>query len=293
LLLGLAREPDGVAGHVLLNLGVRQDELRAEALKIRFRLMKIVERAVRPVRATVIWKRTRREELLAHLTAIYDEEQAELNDPVAAVEAAAERFGDPAELATELDRSVSASERLGYYMERGFAWRAPESGLRYAFRLAMKTLALLAITFCVVAAIVVAVVSWQPANWELLRVFAAILATAPPTVFVLVWSNIKMRDAMWGAFGSRRSAARVLGFTFVSGLAATVFIATFSVLMHGWPAMPEDLSPSWLAAAGVMPFISLVAARLDGPAEIRDAMWALLDLSKSAAGQGDPSVEPA
>ena len=35
LLLALLREPDGVASHVLRNLGVKPDELRAEALKAR------------------------------------------------------------------------------------------------------------------------------------------------------------------------------------------------------------------------------------------------------------------
>lgn len=293
LLLGLVREQDGVAGQVLRNLGMPLAAVREAVLKIRVLQMTIVERAVRPVRATVLWKRKRREELLAHLTAIYDEEQAELNDPAAAVQAAAERFGDPAALAGELDRSVSLSERLGYYVERGFAWRAPESVLRYALRLAVQTLTLLAIVFCGVAAAVVAVVGRQGANWELLRAFAAILATAPPTVFVLVWSNIKLRDAMWGAFGSRRSAARVLGFVLVSGLAAMGFVASVAALAHGLLAMPGGLWPSWLAAAGVMPVISLLAARLDGPAEIRDAVWALLDLSTSARDRGDANVEVA
>jgi ATP-dependent Clp protease ATP-binding subunit ClpC len=291
LLLGLVREQDGVAGQVLRNLGMQLAAVREAVLKIRVLQMTIVERAVRPVRATVLWKRKRREELLAHLTAIYDEEQAELNNPAAAVQAAARRFGDPAELAVELDRSVSASERFGYYVERGFAWRAPESVLRYSWRLAVQTLTLLAITFCGVAAVVAAVVGWQRASWELLRVFAAILATAPPTVFVLAWSNIKLRDAMWGAFGSRRSAARVLGFVLVSGLAAAGFVASVTALAHGLLAKPAEMWPSLLVAAGVMPLVSLLAARLDGPAEIRDAVWALLDLSTSAGDRGDASVE--
>jgi hypothetical protein len=40
-----------------------------------------------------------------------------------------------------------------------------------------------------------------------------------------------------------------------------------------------------------MPLISLLAARVDGPAEIRDAVWALLDLSTSAVERGDASAE--
>ena len=66
----------------------------------------VVERAVRPVRATMTRKRRIREELLAHLTAIFEEEAARLGDEQAALERAAERFGDPAELTPELQQSV-------------------------------------------------------------------------------------------------------------------------------------------------------------------------------------------
>lgn len=69
-------------------------------------LMKIVERAVRPVRANTIRKLKIRDELLAHLTAIYDEELTRLDDPALAVAAAAKRFGDPTELTDELQQTV-------------------------------------------------------------------------------------------------------------------------------------------------------------------------------------------
>jgi len=83
----------------------------------------LVERAVRPVRATMVRKRRMREELLAHLTAIFEEEAARLGDEQAALERAAERFGDPAELAAELQQSAPGSRR---YTGRG--------GLRCASR---------------------------------------------------------------------------------------------------------------------------------------------------------------
>ena len=43
---------------------------------------------MRPVRASTASKRKMREELLAHLTGIYEEEQARLNEPAAAIAAA-------------------------------------------------------------------------------------------------------------------------------------------------------------------------------------------------------------
>src|SRR4051794_18844817 len=96
LLLGLISEPDGVAGKVLRNLGLDLARVRSERLKVHLEQMRLVERVVRPVRAGIKHKRKMREELLAHLAGIYDEEQALLNDPPAALEAAARRLGDPA-----------------------------------------------------------------------------------------------------------------------------------------------------------------------------------------------------
>ena len=90
--------------------------------------MKIVERAVRPVRATSGRKRKMREELLAHLTVIYDQEQARWNDPAKAIQEAAARFGDSAELACELQNALPFTERLGYTMERLFRMAAAGVG---------------------------------------------------------------------------------------------------------------------------------------------------------------------
>jgi hypothetical protein len=293
LLLGLLREDAGVAGEVLRTLGMKLDALRGAVHKIRMLQMTIVERAVRPVRATTAWKRSRREELLAHLTEIYDEEQAERNDPIAAVNAAADRFGDPAELARELDAAVSSSERLGYYVERWFAWRAPETLARYAARLAVQTLVLLTIAFCFVAAVVVACVGWHPANWELLRVFAALLVTAPPAVGAFAWLHIKVRNAMWGAFGNSQSLNRALGLSLLLALVGVASAVIFTALVQGAVGQVVEMWPSLLAAMGVMPLLSLAAARLDGQSEIRDAVWALLRLSKSESAPGDATAEPA
>ena len=84
-------------------------------------LKTVVERAVRPVRATMTRKRRMREELLAHLTAIFEEEAERLGNEQAALEQAKERFGDPGELTTQLQQAVprlcrcrSILENMGY-----------------------------------------------------------------------------------------------------------------------------------------------------------------------------------
>ncbi len=76
------------------------------------RLKMCVEKAVRPVRAMERRKDAMREELHAHINAVYEEEFARVSDSDAAVEAAVRRFGDPAELTRELQHSVPPLERL-------------------------------------------------------------------------------------------------------------------------------------------------------------------------------------
>ncbi len=84
-------------------------------------LKMVVERAMRPVRATLARKRRMREELLAHLVAIFGEEAGRLGDERAALEQAKQRFGDPGELTAQLQQAVprwnrwrSVLENLGY-----------------------------------------------------------------------------------------------------------------------------------------------------------------------------------
>ena len=55
----------------------------------------LVERAVRPVRASTRRKRKMREELLAHVTAVFTEESIKSADEGTALEQTALRFGNP------------------------------------------------------------------------------------------------------------------------------------------------------------------------------------------------------
>src|SRR5688572_14764353 len=90
-------------------------------------LKKQVERAVRPVQAGKKRKLTMREELLAHLSAIYQEEQQRVADEQSALAAALERFGQPSELTRELNRSVGFEERLSCRLDFWAGTRKDES----------------------------------------------------------------------------------------------------------------------------------------------------------------------
>src|SRR5262249_61466072 len=75
-------------------------------------LKTLVERAVRPVRASMSRKRKMQEELLAHVSAVFEGEAARLLDEQAALERTAQRFGNPAELTGQLQTSVPTSDFL-------------------------------------------------------------------------------------------------------------------------------------------------------------------------------------
>ena len=77
----------------------------------------IVERAVRPVRASTSRKRKMREELLAHVSTVFEEEAEKLGEERAALERTALRFGNPAEVTAQLQESVPASDGISRFWE--------------------------------------------------------------------------------------------------------------------------------------------------------------------------------
>jgi ATP-dependent Clp protease ATP-binding subunit ClpC len=299
LLLGLVREPDGVAHQVLLNLGVNPDDLQAKVLKIRIAQMKIVERAVRPLRAGTPRKRRMREELLTHLSAIYEQEQAKLHNPEAALDAAAQRFGDPSELARELDVDLPYHERISYFAERFVLYRAPESAARFSLRMATYTGALLTVILSLVVGSVFLRFGWTDDVQTLARVMAGITVLTPPALFAAWLAYIKMRDALWGVFGSRKSLARVFMLDALIAVIAMLYVMGVAAVARWDFGIALDAA----RLSGWMPVLSAIAvlilARMSGPTEIRDTIWALLDISSAKAAKdagpshGGASAEPA
>src|ERR1700736_258242 len=93
----------------------------------------LVERAVRPVRASTCRKRKMREALLAHVTSVFEEEVARLANEQAALERTAQRFGNPAELTGQLQESVPTLDSIERFAE-WVSFRPCESTLRRAVR---------------------------------------------------------------------------------------------------------------------------------------------------------------
>jgi hypothetical protein len=279
LLVGLLSEGTGVAAQVLEKLGVRFDELGRQAFKTRIEQMKIVERAIRPVRASVSRKRKMREELLAHFTAIYDEELLRLHDSVAAIKEAKQRFGSPEELANELGVALPWAESGNYFMERLFGWCAPEPVARHLMHLSMLIFAAFAVasTF---AAISIACCSGHGLDWFSVRVFVYLTVSAPIGQFIFGLVYFELRNSLLGAFGRKKSTPRSIALACVLGLFGFIGSLAF-VAVLGWNYASATPVLMLSALGGALMGVSYwLMAWFRGPTEVRDAQWELLDLKE-------------
>jgi hypothetical protein len=277
LFLGLMNDPAGVACHVLLNLGIKPNDLRKEVFKVRIEQMRIVERIVRPVRASTPRKRKMREELLAHLSAIYDQELVRLHTPEAALKAAADRFGNPGELTEQLQAALPFLERVDFFVERWLAWRAPESVAKYALRQAVLAFCILATVFPLLFLGIILRYGWSDDLWNPIRILASLTLLTPPAQFVFTFAWIKMRDSLWGVFGSRKSIVRAFlyGAT-IAGVVMASFIAL--VWSASWSlGVAIDALPLAATAGVAAAAATYIAVRVSGPTTIRDTYWAMLD----------------
>ena len=85
-------------------------------------LMIAVERVVRPVRAGPRRKMRLRQELLSHLTSVYEEGRARLENDALALEEAVRRFGNPADLTRDLQASAPFDQRVAFAPLPGTKW---------------------------------------------------------------------------------------------------------------------------------------------------------------------------
>jgi hypothetical protein len=154
----------------------------------------IVERAVRPVRASTARKRKMREELLAHVSGVFAEESANRGDDRAALERTALRFGNRAEVTSQLQESVPASDALHRFWEG----RADESALRAGLRIAWVTGVLAAVIFVVALLAGGGVSTWPP---EALILCAHAVLALPLYLLVLAVLTDRMEKALYGPTG--------------------------------------------------------------------------------------------
>jgi hypothetical protein len=241
-------------------------------------LMKIVERVVRPLRADSARKRRMRDELLAHLSVIYDEELALLGDPIAAIEAAAQRFGNPEELTVELQMTVPRRERWEYQFEMLFGWHAPETVMRWMTRIAIQ-LGVMMVGVCVLVALVaLREFGWSYNVWLTIQPLIGAAIVLPFSVTTTGICYYKMRDHLFGVFGSPKSWKRVIGWAAL--MAASMVLSGFVFIAVSYGSISTGLSLvlAFLVTGILWTASNLMAVKYFGPQEIRDTAWALLDL---------------
>ncbi len=280
LLLGLIHEPDGVAGRVMRNLGLDLRQVHEKSLKLRLEQMRIVERAVRPLRAQIARKRKMREELLAHLSEIYEEEYQRLADPDAALHEAAKRFGDPAQLSRELQGSQKWDDRLNYWFERWFGWRPPESAARWMLRVSFLFLGVMLCTIAIPIMIEM-IIDLGPTHLDAvgLRAIAAMMFFMPLGALpcqCLLTSKSAIRFSAYLALENRLPTG-ILRAGLVSLCVMLCSACAIATLNASFQPVAEFTVP--LIAVSIFGGITcLILAQVRGPIEIRDTLWACMDL---------------
>jgi hypothetical protein len=162
------------------------------------RLKIIVERTVRPVRASTTRKRKMREELLAHVSDVFEEELAKPGDDGAALERTALRFGNPAEVTSQLQESVPRRDAVRRYWEG----RPGEPAWRTAIRVAWVSG-----TFALVFVVFFLAVAWFTVEGvggltrEALILSLCAVLTIPAWLSGLVFLTRFMEKALYGPAG--------------------------------------------------------------------------------------------
>ena len=251
-------------------------------------MRKQIERAVRPVVATVMRKLRMREELLAHLTAIFVEEQQRLGDEAAALAATRERFGDPAELTAELNRSVGRWERFAAAVEhwerrvdQAVSMKKDEPLSRYALR-SLAGFTVLTMGPIVLMAIVCGM--WWIVDGPPDSGVSLLLPRVLPLAIVSQWSILVATayvDSLTTT-GSRRWAVLFV-LSAVWSLILTALAAAF-----WWSISQRGLNPGDVAIMGartwaiVASLLALIAFAVDYSRALRRQReaWTLLEIGE-------------
>jgi hypothetical protein len=180
----------------------------------------LVERAVRPICAGLRRKQKMREELLAHVTAVFEEELAGTGDEVEAVRRTADRFGDPRDLVGPLQSSIPARDAIDRVMDQW--WYQPgEPTLRRAVRHAVILEATAFIYLAIVAALLYLTHLGGPhtGDWPIVQLgLYGGLVVCAMFLFVVSFTYLAdwLRQALYGA--ERRSGFKAMVVAAASGL---------------------------------------------------------------------------
>jgi ATP-dependent Clp protease ATP-binding subunit ClpC len=235
----------------------------------------IVERAVRPVRASVFRKRKMREELLAHVSGVFEEE-ARLGDEQTALARTQERFGQAAELTGQLQASVPRADDLNRFAEDLVGYTAGGSALRLAARAAAVIGAVCFILLGI--AIFIQVLRGQGSEWLTVARVPGLLAPLLMAFWVFSGTLLAhgLRQALFGPAGRswlRAGLVAAAAWLIVPATAFAVCLAvTADIQRSFWDVVP-------LLPNGVLAPVVAVAWVFLVDSECRhDREWASLQI---------------
>jgi hypothetical protein len=205
----------------------------------------LVERAVRPVRASTSLKGKMREELLAHVVGVFEEEAARLGDERTALAQTALRFGNPAEVTDQLQESVPSRDAVRRYWEGRPGEPAWRTAIRFAW--VSGTFALLvAVSILALASVTVGSVGAWPREALILSLCAVL--TIPAWLSGLIILTSFMEKVRSGPVG--RSWLKVALVVAGSFLFMLLWLAAWS--WPNWSAEWADANPNALVLAGAL-----------------------------------------
>jgi hypothetical protein len=236
----------------------------------------IAERAVRPVRASVSRKRRMREELLAHLVTVFEEEDRQLGDEQAAIARAAERFGDPAELAGQLQQAVPRLGRLRSRLDDAFTLHPGESLLRFVGR----QFALMFLGYAVAFLLLMPLLAIRGRLGEMGLILHVVAVAA---VFVAAFSSAflvmatRIGRALFGR-GQERSVLVAIAHALASLplFPALAFLAYWGLTWDAAASLAHARMACWLAPAAPVTF--LLMGRQVANESLHEEEWTSLEI---------------
>ncbi len=240
-------------------------------------LKRVVERAVRPVLAGDLRKLRMREELLDHLTAIYQEELQRLGEPTAAIAQARQRFGDPGLLTDELRGSVSGLEHFRYLLDR-YRYRSGEPLLGLALRHLLLSLGVTATTFLLVLP-----VTWFRGRFGDIGIILHVCCVMGLFSAIFSCSLTFLAEQMAQILYGRRSQSRMRAMVRYSLLSFWVFPLATAVTYGGMMLSLESTLRGFLLgsmAAPAAPVLFFLMGRTMKDQIVRERAWAGIEVGQ-------------
>ncbi len=242
-------------------------------------LKTIVERVVRPVVTGRERKRAMREELLAHVTDVFDLERANVSSDAAALARTRDRLGDAGPLTADLQRAVSRWGRVQGTLQRanwGF-WTPAQSTARFA----CKQGGILVVLSCLLFALMLTIEQLKGLGDSGFALRATLIYSALTAIFMTTFTLVDTRigTALFGR-SSERSWPLLVGFVLlaVAALPALAFFVYWTATGDVSASLGHLRFACYFAPIG--PFMFYAAGKITYDEMMYEREWAGIELDE-------------